>query len=230
MKNNRTYFEEEEGLKLMKELQRIAYLYSRKKEEVADLVQDLFLEAVRIGKNLSEPGFLPWAHGVLRNRAAFIARTEGRRKKREVLFDGNLSEDHCTFNVFPEAFFEALRPSLRIIGRLINCGLNRKEILYLINIPDSAFRQRLTALRREWSSYTDVTGKGPEISSESETTLQRGLIRRSLHRSIRDPKGKDDMDSGGRIIGSYDPDGHLFTIRSVSAHKKEPGGNNMSEK
>jgi len=65
------------------EMYRIARQYSRRPEEVDDLVQDLLLEAVITGKDFLDAHFMAWGRGFLRNRAAFIARTEARRRKRE---------------------------------------------------------------------------------------------------------------------------------------------------
>src|SRR5690606_39001536 len=109
-----------------------------------------------------------------------------------------------------------LRPSLRVTARLINCGLNRKEINYLLGIADTALRQRLTALRREWQTYLNASGQRPEYVNEAIRTLPNGLIRRSLIQAFRNTV---DRHSPGGTVGSHDPDGHLFTIRSFSAHK-----------
>lgn len=213
----------------IEEMYRIAKQYSRRQEEADDLVQDLLLEAVRTGKDFSDARFMAWSRGFLRNRAAFIARTEGRRRKREELFH-NHDESPGYANIqLPESFIVRLRPSLLIVARLVNCGLNRKEILYLLNIADTALRQRLTALRREWRIYFDTSKQYPEHPDEPAPTLPSGLIRQSLiqaFRNARDRKGN----IPSRIIGSHDPDGHLFTIRSFPAHKTDTAGNSSGDK
>lgn len=209
----------------IKELYRIAKQYSRRVDEVDDLVQDLLLEAVKTGKDFSDASFMAWGRGFLRNHAAFIARTEGRRRKREEMVQyADQGADDIDIQL-PEGFITHLRPSLRIVARLISCGLNRKEILYLLNIADTALRQRLTALRREWTTYLDTTrGQGWEYPDKYTHVLPNGLIRRSLKLVFSNTTGNKGGKSS-RIIGSHDPDGHLFTIRSFSAHKKDPGGN-----
>ena len=211
------------------EMYRIAKQYSRRQEEVDDLVQDLLLEAVKTGRDFSDAGFMAWGRGFLRNRAAFIARTEARRRKREEMVQHSDPEPSDRSMQLPENFIVDLRPSLRIIARLVNCDLNRKEILYLLNIADTALRQRLTALRREWKVYRDTPGRLPEYADEPIHELPSGLIRRSLKQAFRHAA---DCEGGkpNRIIGSHDPDGHLFAIRSIAAHKRTSHGNNSLDK
>lgn len=210
-------------------LYRVAKQYARRQEEVDDLVQDMLLEAVRTGKDFSDTRFMAWGRGFLRNRAAFIARTEDRRRKREERFHDTDQEENATHMRLPENLFPHLRPSLRITARLVNCGLNRKEILYLLNIADTALRQRLTALRRAWRAHLDRLGQFPEHQDDPVYTLSTGLIRRSLTQTFKHTADQK-TNLLGRSIGSHDPDGHLFTIRTFSAHKRDPSGNNSSDK
>lgn len=206
----------------MEELQRIARKYSRRPDEAEDLVQDLLLETVRTKRNISDKNFKPWAHGFLRNRAAFIARTEGRRRNREEKV-ADEQENHQKIKrlQFPEAFIDRLSPALQKAARLMNCGLSKKEICYLLDVTDTALRQRFTALRKEWKYYLGTIGTGPDIRNESESPLQIGLLRRSLRNSIHGDSDK--------VIGSFDPDGNLLVFRTKPAHKRESDGNNRSE-
>src|SRR5690606_22127119 len=197
------------------DMYRIAAQYSRRPEEVDDLVQDLLLEAVKTEKDFSDTRFMAWGRGFLRNRAAFIARTEGRRRKREERFHADDHPSSYADKRLPEPFIARLRPSLRIVARLVNCGLNRKEIRYLLAIADTALRQRLTALRQEWKVYLDALGKPPEHPDDPIHTLSSGLLRRSLIQAFKSPADYTEHHAG-RMIGSHDPDGHLFTIRSFS--------------
>ncbi len=213
----------------IEEMYRIAKRYSRRPDEVDDLVQDMLLEAIRIGKDFADARFPAWGHGFLRNHAAFIARTEARRRKREAM----LYEDHhdpiAPEMRLPESFFTPLRPSLRIVARLVNCGLNRKEIRYLLGIADTALRQRLVVLRREWNSYVERLGTRADHRDDPVHALSSGLIRQSL---IQASKYDTDSAAGtsSQVIGSHDPDGHLFKIRSFSAHKRHGLGNNTQNK
>lgn len=204
------------------ELNSLARKYSRRKEEADDLVQDLLLEAVRKEKDFTEGHFLPWAHGFLKNRAAFIARTEGRRRKREKTVQQKKDDQEQYRPAFPESFIGRLSPSLRITARLINCGLNQKEIEYLLGIVNQTLRQRFSQLRKQWTVYLEVTGSGPEYSSASvHDPFDIGLLRRSLRNSFHGNPEK--------MVGTFDPDGHLFIVRSDSSHKKKAGGNSNTE-
>lgn len=207
----------------MDDLLKLAERYSRRASEAEDLVQDLLLETVQTGRDMSDENYMGWAHGFLRNRAAFIARTEGRRRNREKKsynYRDNRKNERLQF---PVTFLEQLSPALQKTARLINCGLNKKEIIYLLNITDAALRQRFTALRKQWKLYVEKNDIDPEIKSESESEspLNVGLLRRSLRNSFHGAPDK--------VIGSFDPDGNLLVFRSKSAHKKESGGNNKSE-
>lgn len=213
----------------IEEMYRIAKRYSRRQEEVDDLVQDLLLEAVSTGKDFSDARFMAWGRGFLRNRAAFIARTEGRRRKREEMFHGN--DQNCYdpyISLLPEGFVAGLRQPLRILARLINCGLNRREILYLLNIAETALRQRLMVLRREWKIYS-ASKQNREHLNDPIHALSNGLIRRSLTQTLRN-SADHKQHITDRIIGSHDPDGHLFIISSPHAHKKNLPGNNGNDK
>lgn len=211
------------------DMYRIAAQYSRRPEEVDDLVQDLLLEAVVTGKDFSDARFMAWGRGFLRNRAAFIARTEGRRRKREERFHEGDSASAPPIAQLPERFIVRLRPSLRMVARLVNCGLNRQEIQYLLSIADTAFRQRLSALRREWKAHLGREGYRPEHPGNPVHALASGLLRHSLIRSFR-KSANGGRYNNGPAIGSHDPDGHLFTIRSSFAHKITGGGNNADDR
>lgn len=212
------------------EMYRIAKQYARRQAEADDLVQDLLLEAVRTEKDFTDARFMAWGRGFLRNRAAFIARTEGRRRKREAVYHNTEADVEYFRLQLPDTLIVGLRPSLRILARLINCGLDRKEMLYILNLTDTALRQRLVALRREWKTYCDRTGEQhPEPQDKPDHLLSSGLIRRSLIQAFRHNTNRTQHLSG-RIIGSHDPDGHLFAIRTFLAHKKHVGGNTSKDK
>jgi hypothetical protein len=185
-------------------------------------VQDLLLETVRSGRNLSDEGFMPWAHGFLRKQGAFVARTEGRRREREKkVAAGENSSANPIRQQFSNTFIEGLSPSLRKTARLINCGLNKEEIIYLLDVSDASLRQRFTALRKEWQRHLDNGGSTIGYADDSDSPLDNGLLRRSLRNAFHDYPEK--------VIGSFDPDGHLLVFRQKSAHKKEPGGSNKNK-
>lgn len=76
--------------------------------------------------------------------------------------------------------------------------------------------------RKQWQASLEEGGTGPELSDESTSPFDNGLLRRSLRNSLH---GNPD-----KMIGTIDPDGHLFVIRSGSAHKTDSLGNNKEEK
>lgn len=200
-------------------LRQLAGKYSRRPDEADDLVQDLLLESVRTSRDISDQSFMPWAHGFLRKQAAFVARTEGRRREREKKVTTTESTSaHSIRLQFPEVFIDGLSPALRKTARLINCGLNKEEMIYLLDISDASLRQRFTALRKEWQRHLDNGGISAGYADESDSPLDNGLLRRSLRNAFR---GNSD-----KVIGSFDPDGHLLIFRQKSAHKKKSGGNN----
>ncbi|SMO94044.1 hypothetical protein [Gracilimonas mengyeensis] len=213
----------EQHLPPMDELLKLAAKYSRRESEAEDLVQDLLLETVQTERNISDENYMPWAHGFLRNHAAFIARSEGRRRKRERTSQNSGSEPSHERVQFPAVFIDELSASLQRTARLINCALNKKEIMYLLDITDTAFRQRLTALRKQWDLYAEKNEVGLEIRTESEADnhLDIGLLRRSLRNSFHGDPAK--------VIGSFDPDGNLLVFRSKSAHKTKASGNSKGE-
>lgn len=206
----------------VKTLRETALIYSRRPEEVDDLVQDLLLETVRSGRDVTDEAYLPWARGFLRNRAAFIARTEGRRRKREKKVQPTEENPGNTRLQFPEVFITQLPPSLSLTARLINCGLNQKELEYLLDVSNTALRQRFTALRKKWQAYCGKHETVPDSKNESTSPFNNGLLRRALRNAFHGNSNK--------MVGSVDPDGHLFVIRSGSAHKSGTDGNNKVKK
>lgn len=58
--------------------------YSRVAHEVEDLAHDIVLSALRRGSRLDDETFLRSVHGATRRHGAFLARSAGRRRAREV--------------------------------------------------------------------------------------------------------------------------------------------------
>jgi hypothetical protein len=94
-----------------------------------------------------------------------------------------------------------LPPSLRSVAALALAGQTRREIAYLLNLTDTALRQRLTALRRTLAERGTPMPEGlPGLGG----TLDYGRIRDALLPML--------LRQGG-MIAAHDPDGHLFVIR-----------------
>jgi DNA-directed RNA polymerase specialized sigma subunit, sigma24 homolog len=182
-------------------LRAIAQRWSRRPEEADDLVQDALLEAVRQGRDLAEPQNLRWAGGIVRNRARMAARGAGRRRRREAAWQslkpvaGETDEP-----VDIATILEGLPRSLKALTALALSGHNRREIAYLLDLPDTALRQRISALRRILKQKGVAMPQGfPGLNLD----LAYGRIRDGLLPQL--------IRQGG-IFAAHDPDGHLFVV------------------
>ena len=177
-------------------LRRLASRYCVDRHEAEDVVQDILLSAVETGRDCADPHFVRWACGAVRLRAKFLARSAGRRRSRETrhAFERQPPADRRTR--LPDDFVAALPRSRRAIALLINLGMTRREIGYLLGLTDVALRQRIAGLRRA----TEQSGVQPEFVDEMlDRRLAPGLARRSLKAAfpptpirqfaIRDPDG-----------------------------------------
>ncbi|MFT3939331.1 RNA polymerase sigma factor [Rhodopseudomonas sp.] len=175
-------------------LRQCARRHSRIDHEVDDLVQDVLLLAVARGRAITDPGFVAWAKGAIRNHASFVARTAGRRRVRDAAWGTQCATSNPPPR-FSLAFLSSLPPAQRIVALLVNLGLGRAEITHLLGLSDVAFRQRLSGLRKS----LHANGGEAEFSDPSPSFPADGLARRSLKKSlhlhaartfaIRDPDG-----------------------------------------
>lgn len=184
-------------------LLRVAQRHSRHADEAADLLQEALLEAVREGRNdLSDRATQRWLSGVIANKGKLLARGAVRRRRRETLWQ----EEQSARPPSPgsdglAAVLGGLPPALRAVAALAFTGHSRREILYLLKIPDTALRQRLAALRRRLAGMDVVW---PEQTPGLRLPLSYGRIRDALLPKL--------VRTGG-LFASHDPDGHLFVIR-----------------
>ena len=100
-------------------LERIARRHTLTAEEAQDVVQDVLVAAVAAGRSLEDPGFPAWAAGAMRRQAAFLARSYGRRRRREAT--ASASGPAITPR-FPDAFLDMLPDGLRRFARLVNAA------------------------------------------------------------------------------------------------------------
>lgn len=195
-------------------LRRIARRHVRTPEEAEDVVQEVLVGAVAAGRRLDEAGFQAWARGAIRRQAAFLARGAGRRARREAAWR---PPEPDAPPAFPPHFVAALPPGLRRLARLVDAGLDRREIAWLLGLTDDAFRQRLAALRLRWRA-SGLAGDTRRAASGSDR-LALGLLRRALKRRLAAVDGP--------AVGSHDPDGHLLIFSdtaSRSARARQQGG------
>lgn len=193
-------------------LRRIALRYADTPDDADDLVQDALLAALEQGRVPSDDGFLAWARGVFRRRALFVARTEGRRRRREALYAADADPSSAAIRKLPREFIDTLSPSLKTVALLANVGLGRAEIAGLLGIADTALRQRISSLRRAWREF----GGTPEVGE-----IPRG------YPSLRGPRRRSVKADLARIPGARfavaDPDGHAIVFGV--AHESAADGN-----
>ena len=190
---------------------------SRRPDDADDLLQDALLAAIEAGRD--DPA---WLEGVLRNQAAMTARREGRRRRREALCappeaaaDAEAAVDTTVVRAH---LLRTLPPSARRVAVLALHGLGAEEIRWILGLADTAFRQRLTRIRKALGDLP------PALRAQAQALayvrdparavdLQLGLLRRSLKSALAGRPG----------LGTHDADGHLVVIRG--AHGSAPGGN-----
>lgn len=190
----------------------VARRYSRVASEAEDLLHDALLDAAAAGRlDLSDESDRRWLTGVIRNRAAFRARSAVRQRQRERAVASGAETDHPAPDSWPEAReafgLGALPRSARSVAALALHGLGREEICAVLGLSATAFRQRLVVLRRGLGRLPD--GLRREALALAYARRQRraddlalGLLRRALLAQVRRASG----------VGTHDPDGHLFVI------------------
>ena len=191
---------------------------SRRAADADDLLQDALLAAIEAGRD--DPA---WLEGVLKNRAAMTARGESRRRRREAICadpDPGTTPAPAAVDHAParEGLLRALPPAARRVAVLALHGLSADEIRWILGVTDTAFRQRLTRIRKALGELP------PALRAQAQALaylrdparaadLQFGLVRRSLKAAL----------AGRAGLGTHDADGHLLVIRG--AHVSPPGGN-----
>lgn len=191
--------------KTYRELQAQANRLSRTAADADDLVQETLIAALQTGR-----AELPWLHGVMDNLAKMQARTAGRRRKREAAAANRdaetANEGVACRDPVPPAWLLQLPASARRVAVLALHGLSAQEIQWLLDIAPTAFRQRLSRIRRQLQTLSPalqadcaalMDARDPYRSVE----LQFGLVRRALKTAM-----------GGRGLGTHDLDGHLLIL------------------
>lgn len=202
------------------ELLRVAKRRSRSTSEAHDLVQDALeiLLTHRGESELSSPAERAWLRGVIGKRAAFVARKEGRRRRRDEAFSGSFDPVEKRGGrrwTWEPRFLASLPRSLRQVATLASADLNAAEIRWLLGLRDPAFRQRLSALRKAVGAEAEVpTRPAPE------PTFFLGQRRAHLLAALRRRPGA--------ILATHDPDGHAILLCSV-AHGTRPRGNSPAK-
>ena len=202
----------------------VARRHSRVVDEAEDLLQEALFVACKVGRiDLTLKDNQQWLKGVIRNLATQQARTAVRRKKRDDAYardQGICVESLETTATLQgketsQKLFDSLSPAVRKVAVLALCGLNRQEICTLLQLSDTAFRQRLTALRkaiapRSHEFKQDVLAyayASRALPTKSKDMLPLGLIRRALLTCLH-----HDRNSAPTSLGTHDPSGHLIVF------------------
>lgn len=99
------------------------------------------------------------------------------------------------------AILADLPKSLRVMAALALSGHSRAEIAYLLDLPDTALRQRVRALKLA------LNKKGVAMPTEMvglNLDLAYGAIRQALTPALR---------RHGGMFATHDPDGHIFLFK-----------------
>lgn len=190
---------------------------SRHAADADDLLQDALLAGIEAGRDDA-----PWLEGVLKNRAAMTARGDVRRRRREASLaePEDVAPTDTLVDTGPArlSLLAALPPSARRVAVLALHGLSAEEIRWILGLADTAFRQRLTRIRKALGELPPAQRAQAQALAylrdpARAVDLQFGLVRRSLKAALAGRSG----------LGTHDADGHLLVIRG--AHGSPPGGN-----
>lgn len=193
-----------------RDILRTARRCTRSADEARELAQDAFVTALaQSSEDWSAPGRRAFLHGVVRKRAAFLARGHARRRRRERLFE-SLGPSAAAWRWQP-SFLASLPRSLRAVAALARADLSAAEIRWLLGLTDTALRKRLSALRRAVRAEPEL----PTLPA-AEPPFALGAQRAELLASLRRQRT--------HALATHDPDGHPILLRVV-AHKERPHGN-----
>ena len=189
----------------LRSLRAVAARHSAVAHEADDIVQDILLSAISQGRSPADPNFIAWATGAIRLRTRFVARTAARRRLRDRAHCLNRDLGGDLQRRLPKEFVDALPPSRRIVALLVNLGMGRREIAYLLGLNDVALRQRIAGLRKS----VETSGVRPQSFAERHTDAPVGLARRMLKAAlpprpirqfaVRDPDGVTILISGDHV-------------------------------
>lgn len=203
---------------------RLARRHARVADEAEDLLQDALIVAIEAARtDFSNESNRQWIAGVLRNLATQQARSAVRRKQRDMRYNSDAAQETAedlqpdTASQARRQFLEALPPAARRVAVLTLHGLNKQEICVLLELSDTAFRQRLTSIRKALGPLADdlqreVVGlayASRRQRGETNDDLPFGLIRRALIKRLNFIKAGDKVS-----MGTHDPSGHLIIFGS----------------
>ncbi|MAN75942.1 MAG: transcriptional regulator [Rhizobiales bacterium] len=204
-----TRFRETESSKAMRrtvpyaELLALAKRHARRVDEAEDVVQEVLIAAALAGRSdFSSAADRRWMAGAIRKRSAFDARSAARRREREARWQAEARAASAPDGDPLSVILADLPKGLRVVAALALSGRSKTEIAYLLDLPDTALRQRIRALKLA------LAKKGVAMPAEMiglNLDLAYGTIRDGLLAALQ---------RHGGAFASHDPDGHVFFVRS----------------
>jgi RNA polymerase sigma-70 factor (ECF subfamily) len=186
------------------ELLALAKRHARRVDEAEDVVQDVLIAAAVAGRSdFSSPSNRRWMAGAIRKRSAFDARSAARRREREAKWQAEANPVATPQGDALNVILADLPKGLRVVAALALSGHSKAEIAYLLDLPDTALRQRIRALKLALGK------KGVAMPAEMiglNLDLAYGTIRDALVSALQ---------RHGGAFASHDPDGHVFVVRSA---------------
>ena len=202
------------------ELVRIAASVGRTRHEARDLVQSVLLDAIERGiSDWGAPERRAWLHGALRRRAAFIARTAGRARRRDGQWLDAATQRAAAESLrapwrFSHELLARLPASLRTLAVLASADLQPQEIRSALRLTDTALRKRLSMLRR---AVREASLAGVAVVTTASEAFALGDRRAALIAALRRQPGW--------AIATHDPDGHPLIFSIAGAHESARAGN-----
>ncbi|MBX3229928.1 MAG: hypothetical protein KIT84_26160 [Labilithrix sp.] len=188
--------------------------HSRVAHEVEDLAHDIVVSALRRGTPLDGETFLCNVQSAVRRHGAFLARTAGRRRAREMrsadVAGGDDTGDDLGADGAPPS---TLSPTLQTTLFLLVLGLEKAELRVALGVTDAALRKRFQALRE----HSPVAR--PDIPIPTRTPALSELRRSQVKLLPRLT-----VALGGharRTLAAGDPDGHgLIFIEALTPGRR----------
>ena len=185
------------------ELLALARRHARRADEAEDVDQEVLIAAAVAGRSdFSSAADRRWMAGAIRKRSAFDARSAARRREREARWQAEANPVAPPQGDALNVILADLPRSLRVVAALALSGHSKAEIAYLLDLPDTALRQRIRALKLALGK------KGVAMPAE-----MIGLNLDLAYGTIRDALVPALLRHGG-AFASHDPDGHVFVVRS----------------
>jgi len=116
------------------------------------------------------------------------------------------------------ALMAALPPAARRVAVLALHGLNADEIRCVLGIAETAFRQRLTTIRKALGALpaaqrAEAVALAYVRDPARSVDLQFGLVRCALKAALAAGHGQGAQASDPPSLGTHDMDGHLLVLR-----------------